>query len=48
MPEHSAGKSGQRGEMPGRPIGAVRVDIARQEHKTFEAIFKPRTGRFSS
>ena len=48
MPEHSAGKSGQRGGMPGRPIGAVRVDIAREEHKTFEAIFKPRTSRFSS
>lgn len=48
MAEHSAVKGGQRGGMPGRPIGAVRVDIARQEHKTCEAILKPRTSRFSS
>jgi hypothetical protein len=34
--------------MPGRRIGTMRVDIARQERKTFEAIFKPRTSRFSS
>lgn len=26
--------------MPGRPIGTVRVDIAHQDHKTFEAVFR--------
>ncbi|MGH7798923.1 MAG: OsmC family protein [Candidatus Binatia bacterium] len=40
MAEHSAGKSELPGGMPGRPIGTVRVDITRQEHKTFEAVFK--------
>lgn len=40
MAESPAGKNEQPGRMPGRPIGTVRVDIARQEHKTFEAVFK--------
>jgi len=32
--------SAKPGGMPGRPIGTVRVDIAYQDHKTFEAVFK--------
>lgn len=31
---------GPTGKMASRPIGTVRVDIAHQEHKTFEALFK--------
>jgi hypothetical protein len=40
MAENPAGKSDQPGRMPGRPIGTVRVDIARQDKKTFEATYK--------
>ncbi len=40
MAESPAGKNEQPGRMPSRPVGTVRVDIARQEHKTFEAIFR--------
>ena len=36
----AAGKNDQSGRMPGRPIGTVRVDIARQDKKTFEATYK--------
>jgi uncharacterized OsmC-like protein len=40
MAENPAGKNEQPERVPSRPIGTVRVDIARQEHKTFEALFK--------
>lgn len=40
MAENPAGKGEQPGRMPGRPIGTVRVDIARQDKKTFEATYK--------
>lgn len=40
MAEDPAGKSDQPGRMSGRPIGTVRVDIARQDKKTFEATYK--------
>jgi len=40
MAENPAGKNDQPGRTPGRPIGTVRVDIARQEGKTFEAVYK--------
>jgi len=40
MAEDPAGKGEQPGRLPGRPIGTVRVDITRQEKKTFEAVYK--------
>lgn len=40
MAENPAVKNDQPGRMSGRPIGTVRVDIARRDKKTFEAIYK--------